>query len=394
MAIKNVLVHHVGARDKYLVAMYFMRTGRLACFVTDYWINPATFLGKKLRAAERRFDNDLNQGQVIHYSWFMLIYSQLLKKCHTNIFKRWIAVDRLFNFFVIRNVKNLQPDMVWGYTNANLEVLRHFKDKKVVKVHNQIDPGIAYYDIKQRLWEENPQFEPQAEPPTDAFRKRILEEWNLADIIVVNSEYSKECIVDYGAAENKIVVLPLIFEVENKEIKSVNKDQKLNVGFIGNINLIKGFKVFHDTARQLRDSMNFHAAGVVHISPEIVENSKGFINYHGHLGSQELQNLYNTLDVLLFPTYCDGFGMVQLEAMSYGIPVLATKNCGDVVIDGVNGWKINDVDDVINKLNVLNEDRNKLHQLSQNAFDTVNNYSTEHFELMLKEKFAKKGITL
>ncbi len=394
MAIKKVLVHHVGARDRYLVAKYFMRTGRLARFVTDYWINPSTFLGKRLKVAERRFDNDLNQSQVLHYSWFMLFCSLLLRKRHTNIFKRWIAVDRFFNLFVIRNVKNLQPDMVWGYTNANLEVLRHFRDKKIVKVHNQIDPGLAYYDIKQRLWEEDPQFEPQAEPPTDEFRKRILDEWNLADIIVVNSEYSKECIVDYGAAEDKIVVLPLIFEVKNKKIKSINKDQKLNVGFIGNINLIKGFKVFHDSASQLRDIMRFHAAGTVHISPEIIETSKEFISYHGHLSRQGLQNLYNELDVLLFPSYCDGFGMVQLEAMSYGLPVLATKNCGDVVIDGVNGWKINDVDDVINKLNVLNENRTKLQQLSQNAIDTVNNFSTEHFEIRLKERFAKKGITL
>lgn len=394
MAIKKVLVHHVGARDKYLVAKYFMRTGKLACFITDYWINPNTLLGQRFKIAERRFDKDLNQVHILHYSWFMLFYSLLVRKLQKNIYHRWIAVDRLFNLFVLRNIRNLKPDMVWGYTNANLEVLEYFKDKKVVKVHNQIDPGLAYYDIKQKLWEKNPQFEPKSEPPTEEFRQRIIKEWKLSDIIVVNSEYSKECIVSYGAAEEKIVVLPLIFDAEKKEIKSVNKERELNVGFIGNINLIKGFKIFHDVAGQLRDTINFHAAGVVHISPEIIENSKEFITYHGHLSREGLQNLYCKLDVLLFPTYCDGFGMVQLEAMSNGIPVLATNNCGAVVIDGANGWTINDVDDIVSKLKLLSDDRNQLEQLSLKAFETVNNYSTEHFEIRLKEQFSQKDIEI
>ncbi len=394
MTIKKVLVHHVGARDKYLIAKYFMRIGKLARFITDYWINPNTLVGQRFKIAERRFDKDLNQHQVVHYSWFMLLYTLIVRKLQKNIYKRWIAVDRLFNLFVLRNIRHLKPDMVWGYTNANLEVLEYFKDKKVVKVHNQIDPGLAYYNIKQRLWEQDPQFEPKSEPPTEEFRQRIIKEWKLSDIIVVNSEYSKECIVSYGAAEEKIVVLPLIFETTNRELRPLNNNQKLNVGFIGNINLIKGFKVFHEVASQLRDSMEFHAAGAVHISPEIIEASREFITYHGHLSRQGLQNLYDTLDVMLFPTYCDGFGMVQLEAMSNGIPVLATNNCGDVVIDGVNGWKISDANDIITKLKLLSEDRNQLQQFSQNAFETVKNYSSEHFEFRLKEQFAKKGIEI
>jgi glycosyltransferase involved in cell wall biosynthesis len=44
-------------------------------------------------------------------------------------------------------------------------------------------------------------------------------------------------------------------------------------------------------------------------------------------------------DLLVLPSYREGFGMVLVEAGAMGVPVIATDitGCRDVVLDGVNG---------------------------------------------------------
>ena len=52
-----------------------------------------------------------------------------------------------------------------------------------------------------------------------------------------------------------------------------------------------------------------------------------------------LAEQYRAADVLMFPTLCDGFGMVVTEAFAHGLPVITTKRAGaaDVVRHGENG---------------------------------------------------------
>ena len=393
MKLKKIIVHHVGARDKYLIANYFKQRGILAGFVTDYWVRPNSFLGAALKGG-RRYKPALDGEVVYYYPLLLVIYTLLIKKLKKNIFDRWIAVDKIFTGFVLKKIKNKEPDLIWGYTNANFEVLEYFNHSKVIMVHNQIDPGIVYYDIKQRLWEANPDFESAPAPLLDSFRNRIIGEWDLAHVIVVNSEYSKRSIVSYGADESKIIVLPLIYEQKKSFAKKVNYTDTLRVGFVGNINLIKGFKVFHDTALHLKDTISFHAAGSIHIRLEVVKQSHDYIEYTGHLDKEDMKNFYESIDVLMFPTYCDGFGMVQLEAMSYGIPVLATDFCGDVVEHGYNGFKVSSAADIEQKLVLLNENRAKLGELSVNAQHSISKYNFENFDKKLQYEFRKKGIIM
>jgi glycosyltransferase involved in cell wall biosynthesis len=48
---------------------------------------------------------------------------------------------------------------------------------------------------------------------------------------------------------------------------------------------------------------------------------------------------YHRADLLVFPTLCDGFGLVATEAWSTGLPVLTTSRAGvaDMLRPGVNG---------------------------------------------------------
>lgn len=61
--------------------------------------------------------------------------------------------------------------------------------------------------------------------------------------------------------------------------------------------------------------------------------------FHGAVERRELTRLYQRADVVVFPSLSDGFGLVILEAMSSGVPVVATTSSGgpDAIEDGANG---------------------------------------------------------
>jgi glycosyltransferase involved in cell wall biosynthesis len=66
-------------------------------------------------------------------------------------------------------------------------------------------------------------------------------------------------------------------------------------------------------------------------------NLPGRVTLHGPTAKPEAA--IETFDVLVLPSQAEGFGLVLIEAMAAGVPVVATDVPGirDVVRDGVNG---------------------------------------------------------
>src|SRR5205085_12517328 len=57
---------------------------------------------------------------------------------------------------------------------------------------------------------------------------------------------------------------------------------------------------------------------------------------------EELPDLMRQCDVLVFPSYCDGFALVLLEALASGMPIISTEATAapDLIEDGVEGFLI------------------------------------------------------
>ena len=66
------------------------------------------------------------------------------------------------------------------------------------------------------------------------------------------------------------------------------------------------------------------------------------VKFLGVITGTDKENFLNRLDIFVFPTWYkyEGFGIVIIEAMSSGLPVLSTKDVGtipDIVVDGETG---------------------------------------------------------
>jgi UDP-glucose:(heptosyl)LPS alpha-1,3-glucosyltransferase len=63
-----------------------------------------------------------------------------------------------------------------------------------------------------------------------------------------------------------------------------------------------------------------------------------------------LERYYRAADIFIMLSRFDTFGMVVLEAMAAGMPVIVSSNVGakDIVEDGINGYILSDCDDADN----------------------------------------------
>ena len=57
----------------------------------------------------------------------------------------------------------------------------------------------------------------------------------------------------------------------------------------------------------------------------------------------EVDRHYQWADLFLFPTFSDGFGLTQLEAQAWKLPIITSRFCGDVVQHGRNGYLLDQV---------------------------------------------------
>ncbi|MDR1136084.1 MAG: glycosyltransferase family 4 protein [Clostridiales Family XIII bacterium] len=99
------------------------------------------------------------------------------------------------------------------------------------------------------------------------------------------------------------------------------------------------------------------------------------IFYVDKMEQSQLKDVYCACDVFLLPTIYDIFGMVLLEAMYFGIPVVTTRNGGsDILItNGENGIVIDsfDCDEWVDAIWELLHNQSKRELISTNANKTV-----------------------
>ena len=97
---------------------------------------------------------------------------------------------------------------------------------------------------------------------------------------------------------------------------------------------------------------------------------EGNIRLHGRVSDGELAQRYRAAHLLAVLSY-EGFGIVYLEAMAFGLPVLASVHggAGEIVDSGVNGFLVEpaDADGIAAHLSALAGDRERLAILGRNA---------------------------
>lgn len=171
-------------------------------------------------------------------------------------------------------------------------------------------------------------------------------------IIAVSQCTKKDIIKYFPFTKNKIIV---IYEGVDKNefyrIKNKKKNKIFTIGYIGGLGKRKNIEFILKLAEKMKNErVLFKIAGkgsdkerLLKISQELELKNIVFV---GFILDEKINEFYNSLDLFIFPSLYEGFGLPVVEAMACGIPCLISDRGSLPEIIG-NAGKVIDIDNLL-----------------------------------------------
>jgi glycosyltransferase involved in cell wall biosynthesis len=213
--------------------------------------------------------------------------------------------------------------------------------------------------------------------------EELSKEALLADYCIVTSNFTKRTLVEAGVSLDRIFVVPYGVDAVSCP-EGPSRDGTFRVVFVGQMVQRKGLEYLFRAWRKLRlKDAELVLAGRGRLDDRLLSAFSSEFKYLGPLTDAQLAQLYSQSDMFCMPSLVEGFGLVYLEAMSCGLPVIATPNTGvaDIVQDGREGFivPIRDVDSLAGKLEWTYRNRKALQEMRSAARTLAQQYSWSRF---------------
>lgn len=406
----NIIITQIGARGNYIEPYILERANMLFQFITDIWIEKKwikliqhlpSFIKSRKDVVKccGRYRQDIPSSKIKYYNKLGFEYVMHKRNCKSlnehalsNIWfsKRFgeaVAADGFIN--TVANTIYCIKDGV--------EIFKAASEK--IKVLGQVDCPELYWKIHSEEVEKWPRWSEDLKPE---IRNILLERdaytQKRADYIIAPSIFAREYLMSRGINKNRIFLVPFGIDCATKISvpKKFFRGRKLRIIYVGHINLMKGVPYLLSAL----DSIDLKSIDVYFVGQILISNSiiaKWFDKYHfvGVIPRSEVEQYYNWADILIFPTLCDSFGMVVLEALSHGLPVITTSNSGCIIKDGEEGFvvPIKNSEALADRINKFICNPYLVEEMSKKALQLSKEYSFEKYSQRLVKTFLKINCT-
>jgi glycosyltransferase involved in cell wall biosynthesis len=222
-------------------------------------------------------------------------------------------------------------------------------------------------------------------------RDRYLEEYDLADLILVLSEKAAETFRVQDFPEEKLYYLPRGVNVER--FTPGERPPHFRAVFSGALIERKGVHHLLEawTLLNLKDA-ELWLVGAVHaeMEPYLKQYARDNVKVIGFAPNPEEYLRQSTIHV--FPSQCEGSAKVTYEAAACGLPQITTREAGDVVEDGIQGIIIPpaNVDALAAGIQHLYNHPEIVARMSVAARErVVENFTWDHFRARLIDAYEK-----
>lgn len=342
----------LGAREHYAVPRALHRRGRLAHLVTDAWSPPGSSL--KFGRLGQRHHADLADAPVTALTRSLITHELLWR----------VQGRRDWDYFIARNTwfqesaaarlpvtPGGERTIVFAHSYAAAGIFREARRRRWTTVLGQIDPGPEHYAIQERLAYTRPEYASRWSSPPDRYFDDWRQECELADAIVVNSSWSREALMRAGVAERKISILGLPYEPQpgapafaREYPDAFSAQRPLRALFVGTASMTKGVPELLESIAML-DGLPIELRLVGDRAMTVPDRftADPRIRWLGPVDRNKVMEHYRSSDVLVFPSHSDGYGMAQIEARAWALPIIASRHCGAVIRDGETGIVLDEV---------------------------------------------------
>lgn len=214
------------------------------------------------------------------------------------------------------------------------------------------------------------------------------------DAFIYNSQTTRRAVEDQiDAARPGVVATPggdrLRSAVSVADVKMRAAEGPLRLIFVGNVIPRKGLHVLLAALPWLRGAWRLNIVGRLNVDSRYAASMRrraataGLserIVWRGDLSDAELAAEMSAAHVLVVPSSYEGFGIVYLEGMGFGLPAVGTTAgaAGEMINDGQNGYLIapDDAAGLAQRLEALASDRALLARLGTAALETYHRSPT------------------
>jgi starch synthase len=387
----SVTVSHSGKQHAYRHALSLQQLGLLRRFLTstyykrDRWPDRIAGLVPRLdRGLRKRWLDGLDSSLVTrHLSLEVpeLFYRNLLKnprRAELAMFERDAAFDRW-----VASRFAFESDIFWGFQGSCLESLKAARAAGKTAV---CEFATAHVTAAIRILSEEAEKHPEWAATIsnlhfpDWYRERLEQEPHAADVCIAASGFTQQSLEEVGIPATKILQLPLAADLEQFQFAERRPDGPLKVLFVGGIGQRKGIKYLLEAVRQLNSAqIELSLLGPAPADPRPLEAYSNWYTYRGRTDQAGVVRQMQQADVLVLPSVFEGFGLVIVEAMATGLPVItSTHSCGpEVIREGIDGFllKPDDVAGLSSRLAWCAEHRTPLAEMGRAAHEQAQLFS-------------------
>lgn len=180
--------------------------------------------------------------------------------------------------------------------------------------------------------------------------------------------------------------------------KGISNKETINIISVGRLVEYKGYRYAIEAFKNLKDKFKYKIIGEgpqKEILIELINKLKleNQVSLEGHITNKEKENILSEADIFLFPSISqsEAYGLVQLEAMHFGLPIINTNLENGVNFLAPNGIAITcptknnlKITEAILK---LFSDENMYEEMSKNSFNNAKRYNLKTMQNEYKKVF-------
>lgn len=386
--MKNILLTQLGARHRYEIAKMLNKHHLLHAFYTDS--SSISVLGKLSSllkifhpSIKKLANRKLDQIPSIKVkSTDKLFFSNLFEK-KMSFKQQNLQNHKIFSKKAIR----------WGVDGAdalyhmyieNLDLVRYAKSKKL-KIITDVYISPITEDIMLKEHENFPFLDNvnYSAEDIETYKNKIDEVIELSDVLLCPSNWVAQGVLEINPnVKGKIKVVPYGSSISFKGVE--NNPTIGRFLFVGYDVSRKGLVYLAKAAtllKQVNAKVDIRIAGLKR-EGDLTHPIFKDLNFLGKLDFENLKEEYSIADCFILPSFSEGLAGVLVEAMSAGLPIIATLNSGVDFVHEQNGLVIKpgNVKDIVIACNRILNNRGLRANLARNAAEMSSYYTLESWE--------------